>query len=369
MPAGLRIAALTGACILIIAAACYLAVVVLVRLAPLTLAVFAALLMFALVSPVSARLRRLRVPPSLAALAAVLTLITGIALPLVLIGEQTASQFPDLRSRLDQGLNRLRDFALNGPVPISERQLDSVVNGLSQAARRAAPDPVGGASTAAQVAASALIALVLLFFLLKDSGDMWRWVLSLLPERHRPRIDQAAREGREALVGYVRGTVLVALIDAVGIGLALLVIGVPLALPLALLTFIAAFIPIIGATVAGAVAVLVAFVSNGVGDALLVLAAVIAVQQIEGNLLQPLIMGRTLRLHPAVVLVVVTAGTLLGGVAGAAVAVPVTAVAYRMITVLRATHGPAPDQPAAAGRPPAASDGVSLEKTERSDVP
>lgn len=129
---------------------------------------------------------------------------------------------------------------------------------------------------------------------------------------------------------------LVALVDAVGIGTALVLVGVPLALPLALLTFLAAFVPIVGATVAGAAAVLIAFVSNGVADALLVLVAVVVVQQVEGNLLQPLIMGRTLRLHPVVVLITVTAGILLGGIAGALVAVPVTAVGHRVVTTLRA---------------------------------
>jgi predicted PurR-regulated permease PerM len=128
--------------------------------------------------------------------------------------------------------------------------------------------------------------------------------------------------------------VMVAAIDATGIGLALVVIGVPLVLPLTLLTFVSAFVPLIGATVAGAAAVLVALAAGGPVDALLVLAAVIAVQQAEGNLLEPLIMSRALRLHPVVVLVAVTAGGLLGGVAGALVAVPVTAVLYRIVRTL-----------------------------------
>ena len=127
---------------------------------------------------------------------------------------------------------------------------------------------------------------------------------------------------------------LVALVDAVGIGIALVLIGVPFALPLALLTFVAAFVPIIGAVLAGAAAVLIAFVSGGLTDALLVLAAVLAVQQAESHLLQPLIMGRTLHLHPVVVVVAVAAGTLAAGIAGAVVAVPLVAVVYRIVRVL-----------------------------------
>jgi predicted PurR-regulated permease PerM len=139
--------------------------------------------------------------------------------------------------------------------------------------------------------------------------------------------------------------VLIALVDALGIGLALVLIGVPFALPLTLLTFIAAFVPFAGAIVAGAAAVLIAFVSGGLTDALLVLAAVIAVQQAESHLLQPLIMGRTLNLHPVVVVVSVTAGTLLAGVAGAVIAVPVVAVVYRVASVLAGGGEPAPEPP------------------------
>jgi predicted PurR-regulated permease PerM len=143
-----------------------------------------------------------------------------------------------------------------------------------------------------------------------------------------------ARAGWDALTGYVRATVIIAAADAIGIGVALLLVGVPLALPLVTLTFVAAFVPLIGATVAGAAAVLVALVANGPTAALIVLAAVIAVQQTEGNLLEPLVMGRTVRLHPAVILVAVSAGTVLAGVAGAVVAVPLTAVAYRVASTL-----------------------------------
>lgn len=157
-------------------------------------------------------------------------------------------------------------------------------------------------------------------------------------------------DGWRVLARYARGMVVIAAVDAVGIGVALLVIGVPLALPLALLTFVAAFVPVLGATVAGAVAALVALAANGPMDALLVLAAVIAVQQAEGNLLEPLIMGHALRLHPAVVLIAVTAGALTAGVAGALIAVPLTAVIYRVSrTVLthdsRARPDPAPAGP------------------------
>ncbi|MFI0349387.1 AI-2E family transporter [Actinomadura sp. 9N407] len=353
-PPGLRRAALTAACLLVLTLAAGLVLWLLVHLAPLTLALVATLLMAALIEPVSRRLRAVRFPPWLAALAGLFTLLAIVSLPIALIGNQTVQQWPRLHQGLDQGLDKVRDLLLNGPFPITAQQLDSVGDGLRKAAVNAAPDPAAGATAATQSLASIVIALVLLFFVLKDGASMWRWALHLAPERNRHRIDTAARAGWDALVAYIRGTVLVASVDAIGIGVALLVIGVPLALPLALLTFIAAFIPIVGATVAGAAAVLIAFVSNGLTDALLVLGAVILVQQAEGNLLQPLIMGRALHLHPAVILIAVTAGTLLAGIAGAIVAVPVTAVCYRVARVLQdmradtpatnvPTTAPAPD--------------------------
>jgi predicted PurR-regulated permease PerM len=174
---------------------------------------------------------------------------------------------------------------------------------------------------------------VLLFFLLKDGPMGWSWFLGAFGDRDRA--DRAGRAGWRTLSGYVRGIVVIAAIDAIGIGVALALIGVPLAVPLALLTFFACFVPILGATLAGALCVLVALAANGLTDALLVLAAVIIVQQAEGNLLEPLIMGRAVRLHPAVILLAVAAGTLIAGVSGALLATPVVAVAYRMVLAAR----------------------------------
>ena len=164
---------------------------------------------------------------------------------------------------------------------------------------------------------------------------MWHWVLCGCPARTGAVLAEAGRAGWQTLGAYSRGTMFIAAIDALGIGLALVVLRVPLALPLALITFLGGFVPIIGATVAGAVAVLVALAANGPTTALLTLAAVIAVQQIEGNLLEPLIMKRQVQLHPAVILVAVTAGTLIAGIAGAFVGVPITAVLWRVIDTVQ----------------------------------
>ncbi|WP_232071154.1 AI-2E family transporter [Phytohabitans flavus] len=324
----LRYGAVASGCVLLIAAVLYLVIRLAVLVAPLTLAIIVALLLAALLDPVAAAVRRLHVPDSVAALAAIGVLLAVVVVPTALLWQVTAEQASDLPQQLAQGWDRTREWVIGAGM--SEEQLQSVSDRIGERARSAGGSVASAAMGVAEALGAALLALVLLFFLLKDGRRMAGWATTRLPERSRDRARQAGHAGWTALARYAQGTLAVAAIDAVGIGIGLVLIGVPLALPLALLTFIAAFVPVIGATVAGAVAVLVALAANGPVDALLVLIVVVAVQQIEGNLLQPLIMGRALKLHPAVVLIAVTAGGLTAGVAGAVVAVPITAVAYRV---------------------------------------
>ncbi|MFB4307451.1 AI-2E family transporter [Actinomadura sp. GTD37] len=352
VPSALRSAAAVAACLLLVAGAVWLVVYILFKVMALTMAVIAALLLTALVAPVARLMRRLRAPAWAAALSGLLTLLLAVAGSVALAGDQVAGQWRKMSHGLTDGLRRAREQLVEGPLPISERQLDNTVDGLIKAARRASPDPMTSASVAAEAAAAALITMFLLFFMLKDGVRMWGWIMRLVPARHRPKIDAAGRAGWRALVSYVHGIVLIAAADALGIGLALVLIGVPFALPLTLLTFIAAFIPFAGAVIAGAAAVLIAFVSGGLTDALLVLGAVIAVQQAESHLLQPLIMGRSLNLHPVVVVVSVAAGSLLAGVAGAVIAVPVVAVGYRVASVLSAASDDEDPAPAASAAAP-----------------
>ncbi|MEV6802413.1 AI-2E family transporter [Micromonospora rifamycinica] len=334
LPWLVRTAVVWSACLVVVVVGLYLLGKVAVLLAPLAIAVAVTLFLTALLDPVLLGLRRLRVPAAPAALLTVLLLLGVLVGVGVLVWNLTAAQFGELSQQLDQGLQRSRDF-VTGTLPVSDAQLDKLVGQVRDGLGGSTPDPVGGARTAAEVFGSALLALVLLFFLLKDGRSMWHWVLRRLTGPNRTVTAEAGRAGWRTLGSYSRGTMIIAAIDAIGIGLALVLLGVPLALPLALITFLGGFVPIIGATVAGAVAVLVALAANGPTTALLVLAAVIAVQQIEGNLLEPLIMKRQVQLHPAVILVVVTAGTLIAGVAGAFVSVPIAAVAYRVVDTVQ----------------------------------
>ncbi|MEU1885377.1 AI-2E family transporter [Micromonospora rifamycinica] len=334
LPWLVRTAVVWSACLVVVVVGLYLLGRVAVLLAPLAIAVAVTLFLTALLDPVLLGLRRLRVPAAPAALLTVLLLLGVLVGVGVLVWNLTAAQFGELSQQLDEGLQRSRDF-VTGTLPVSDAQLDKLVGQVRDGLGGGTPDPVGGARTAAEVFGSALLALVLLFFLLKDGRSMWHWVLRRLTGPNRTVTAEAGRAGWRTLGSYSRGTMIIAAIDAIGIGLALVLLGVPLALPLALITFLGGFVPIIGATVAGAVAVLVALAANGPTTALLVLAAVIAVQQIEGNLLEPLIMKRQVQLHPAVILVVVTAGTLIAGVAGAFVSVPIAAVAYRVVDTVQ----------------------------------
>ncbi|HEX6024515.1 MAG TPA: AI-2E family transporter, partial [Solirubrobacter sp.] len=164
------------------------------------------------------------------------------------------------------------------------------------------------------------------FFLVKDGRRMWTWLLEMVPRRRRDAINEMGSRAWTVLTSYTRGVVFVATVDAVLIGIVLLALGIPLALPLIVLTWVAAFFPIIGAIAAGAAAVLVALVSDGPTAALIVLVAIVVIQQVEGNVLYPVVVGPRLRLHPLVVLLSVAAGGTLAGIPGAFLAVPIATV-------------------------------------------
>ncbi len=298
-----------------------------VRLAVVPLAV--ALLLTTLLAPPAAALRRRGAPAALAALAVLVTFVGVTGGTLALLGPGVAGELDDLgaqvRGGAEEALDRLSVVGLTREEV--DRGLDQVVEQARANAGGIGSGVLSGALVAAEVVAGGLLGVVFTFFLLKDGARMWRWAVGL----REPSRAAAAGELGERLWGklgaYVRGVVVVALFDAVFIGLALWLIGVPLVLPLAVLTFVTAFVPIVGATVAGVAAVLVALVSGGVQDAALTALAVVAVQQIESQLLQPVVVGRSVRVHPLVILVVVTAGGLAAGVLGAALAAPVLAAA------------------------------------------
>lgn len=333
MPDWLGQGAFVSGCLLLMAGGVFVLGLIAARLASLVLALVAAMLIAALFEPVLHGFQKLRLHRAIAAMLCLLILLAAVVTPAVLLWNVTASQFGDVASRLGEGIQSMRAY-VSRVLPVSEAQLDTM---LKQAGERFQPgnNPLAGALTIVEVLAAVVLALFVAFFLLKDGPKMWGWFISELPERVRQPTHEVGEAMWETLTRYIRGTMAVAAIDAVGIGIALALIGVPFALPLASLVFIGGFIPYVGSTVSGSVAVLVALAANGPVDALLVLAAVVAVQQLEGNFLEPFIVGHQVRLHPVVVVVAVFAGSLTAGIAGAIVSVPLVAVTYRVFRVLR----------------------------------
>jgi predicted PurR-regulated permease PerM len=265
-----------------------------------------------------------------------LTLLGGI---LVLGGLITAivfavrDQWSELSTSAVEGFEQLRDFALDGPFPIDQDALDGAWDAIVEFFTSASfgLGAIQGVSAAAQVVTGLLLGVVILFFFLKDGDNIWEFFLSPMHGVRRERGHRIGRTAVRTLGGYVRGTAIIAAVDAVGIGAGLLILQVPLALPLAVIVFLGAFIPLVGATVAGILAALIALVTNGWVVALIVLGIVVLVNQVEGNLLQPVVMAQSLSIHPLVILVALTAGTILGGIVGAVLSVPIAAVGWSII--------------------------------------
>lgn len=315
------------------------AVLVLARLRLVVLPMIVAFLLATVLQPVVDALVRRRVP-RLAAVSLVLLLGIGSLVGLGIgVAPSIASEFDDLGETLEQGREEVEDLATEGPFGLESRDLDEYVEqaGEQLGGRGAdiASGVVAGAVIAFEVVAGVLLLVVLLFFFLKDGEDFTRFGLRQIRREHHELVCALGLRAWVAAGSYVRGTAIVALVDAVIIGIGLLVIGVPLVVPLAILTFLGAFFPLVGATAAGVVAALVALVDGGVRDALLVTALIVVVQQVEGDVLQPLVLGRAVKLHPVVILIVLAAGAVVGGLIGAFLAVPVAAVTVAVASELR----------------------------------
>ncbi|MFB0834336.1 AI-2E family transporter [Arthrobacter halodurans] len=273
---------------------------------------------------------------TVAAFLGILALLGGIVAGIVLA---VRSEWDSLVSSATEGWRELQDWVTSGPLPVDTAAIGAAARQATEFvasgsfASSFAGNALTGITAATEFLAGTTLMVVILFFFLKDGPKMLNFALRWFRGSVRAKLAESADRGAEVLGGYVRGTAIVALVDAVIIGLGLAIVGVPLALPLAVIVFIGAFIPIVGATVAGILAALVALVTNGPVAALVVVAIVIAVNQIEGDLLQPVVMGRTLSLHALAVLLALTVGTLVGGIFGAILAVPYTALAWTLVQV------------------------------------
>lgn len=356
VPHALRIASAWTWRLLIIATGLALVLWLVGQLSAVLIPLSIALLLSALLSPMVGTLNRLiRLPRSLATGVVMIAGIAAVAGTLTLVITQFISGFPSLSQRASDGVQQIQDWMQTGPLHIKNASLTSSLNAasnwISDHQDVLTSSAVATAAATLEALASLFLVLFSTFFFLRDGRRIWRFVTSILPRGAREPVAAAGEAAWHTLVAYVRATVLVAFIDAVGIGTAILICRVHFAFPLAALVFICAFVPIVGATVSGAVAVLVGLVDRGPLYALIIFAAVIVVQQTEGHVLQPVIMGRAVSIHPLAVIVAIAAGVVLAGIIGALVAVPIVAVLNTGIRHLLQGHRTDPDAVVVSARP------------------
>lgn len=338
MPYPLRVAAAVSWRALAVIGMIIVVGYVLIALRVVVIPVAVALLLTALLVPVVDWLTRHRVPRGLATtvvLIAGLSLIGGL---LAFVIQAFVAGLPALQVQVASSIQQIRAWLQDPPFGLPPVNLQSLLDSLSTSvsANRSAitSGALSTAFTVGQYLAGTALALFTLIYFLHSGRSMWHFLLRGVPRSTRARVDIAGQRGFESLVGFIRATVVVAVMDAVGIGLGLFAVGAPLVLPLAALTFLAAFIPIVGAVVSGVVAVLVVLVTNGPVPALIVLGVVIGVQQLEGNVLQPLLLGRAVKLNGMAVVLAVAVGSVVAGIAGAVLAVPLLAMLNSGIRVL-----------------------------------
>jgi predicted PurR-regulated permease PerM len=316
---------------------------VFLSLSLVTLPVLLALIFASAMLPVVSFLRKHRVPSVLATLICLFAVVIILGLIAWLIVWAVENQAASLAESATQGIEQLQNWVTTLPFSITDEQIQGGIDAVTDFVTSAqfGSGALAGASAVGSFLTGLVLMIVVLFFFLKDGPAIWEFMLRPFRGEHYARARRIGDKTVSTLGGYVRGTATVAAVDAIGIGVGLWIIGVPLALPLAVVVFLTAFIPLVGATAAGILAALVALVANGVPAAIWVVVVVVVVNQLEGNFLQPVLMGRTLQLHGLVILVALTAGTILGGVVGAVIAVPLMAVAWGITQVWNGEHEPA----------------------------
>lgn len=329
--------------LLLVAAAIALLGFVVVQLRLVVVPVLTALFVATVLLPPVEWLRRRGWRPALATLTVMVLAAALVGGATALIAPSVADELGDLGTSVREGFEEVGTSLAEGPLGITETDINEAIDSSVETLRNNTGAIGQGIATAAitigELLAGLLLMIVVLFFFLKDGDRIWSFLVDLLPLHRRADANEIGVRAWATLSGYLKGLATVALIDAVLIGAGLAILGVPLVLPLAVLTFVAAFFPLVGAVTAGLVAALVALVSNGVVAALIVVALIIAVQQIEGDVIYPYVVGRAIRLHPVAILLVLTAGAVVAGIAGALFAVPIAAVLWTAFSYLRREGG------------------------------
>jgi predicted PurR-regulated permease PerM len=343
--------------LILVAALIYGTFRIAVTLRLVVLPFIAAILLTALLQPLASRLRRMGMPGLAATWCTFLLALVIIAGALTLAGNRVSADYPTLVAEVRRTANEVQRSLAGPPFHLNGRRLqqltNQVVHYISQHKSEVAGTVVTGGKIFLEILTGLVLTLFTAFFLLKDGARIWRWLISGLSAEPHRRMSQAGDAAWHALTSYVRGTTAVAAIHAIFIGLALWLLGVPLLVPLVILVFLAAYIPLVGILVVGALAIVITLGTKGWFAAVLLLAVFVLENQIESHLLQPLVIGRAVRLHPLAIILVLAVGGVIAGIPGAIVAVPAAAVLTYAVPFLRGTGPPADPEPAADDEPPA----------------
>ena len=350
--------------LLVVAAAILATVLLLARLRVVVLPVFAACLLATALRPPTRFLEQRRVPKGVATAISFLGFFAALGLIGTLVGKGIGDEAKELGPTLSKGFDDVQRWLVEGPIGLEQAQIDQFRQQAGDSLRKAGPGLIAPAVAVVEVLAGILLALVSSFFLVKDGPALERFALRRLPERHREAGKRAGRAARRALGGYLKGAAALGVIEGAIIGIAILLVGGRLAIPVALLTFVGAFIPVVGAFLSGLVATLVTLVTAGPKEAVIIAIVALAVQQLDNDFLAPFVYGKSVQLHPLAILLSIATGATLAGIAGTFLAVPLTAVAVAVAGALRHRDDPDPG-PALGG----STDGGGGEKDPAPDPP
>lgn len=337
LPLGVRVAAAWSWRLIVIGLAVAALLWLIVQVRIIVIPVIIAILLTALLHPIVAYFERRGWPRWLGIITALLTLIVSVTVLITLIVSQLRNGLGDVTSRSTEAWQEFLHW-MESAFGVGAAQVDGFIDQIVHTIEEHQGEIWTGAlavtTTAGQVVTGALLTLFSLIFLLIDGKRIWYWVIGFLPGHAHAAVDTAGSAGWISVGQYVRVQIFVAFVDAVGIGLGAAILGVPLPIPIAILVFLGSFIPFLGAISTGALAVFIALVYNGPINALIMLGVVILVNQIEGHVLQPLVMGNAVQVHPLAVVLVVSMGALLAGIPGALFAVPLAAAGSAMVNAL-----------------------------------
>lgn len=326
--------------LLVILAAAVVLLEVMRRLGVVVVPVALALILTALLLPAVDALDRYGAARGGAVTFVLILGLTAVVAILAFVVNQFIEGAPELVDQVTRSIEGVRDWLIDGPMHIRADQLtqagDTVIDSLQNHQTQLTTGALSTAGTIAEIVTGALLVLFTLIFFLLGGRNIWQFVTTAVPVAQRDRVREAGAAGFHSLAGYARATSLVALVDAVAIGSGLAIMGIPLALPLASLIFLGAFVPVVGAVVTGLLAVLVALLAKGIVYALITLGLIVAVMQVEAHVLQPLVMGRAVSIHPLAVVLGITTGAVLAGVIGALLSVPIIAFLNSFVRVLLA---------------------------------